>query len=103
MGVVILFDDAGGVPHNFIHRLDHAVRRQAAILFAQVCAIFLEADIHCQLLRRRELGTDEVAGVGGEYIVVVKAGGTAVLHQLAHAGERGETDDTPVQPLPDFI
>lgn len=34
---------------------------------------------------------------------MVKAGGTAVLHQLSHAGEGGEADRIGVQVLPNFI
>ena len=41
--------------------------------------------------------------MGGEHIVVVEAGGAAVLHQLAHAGEGGETDDVLVQIFPDLV
>ena len=34
---------------------------------------------------------------------MVEAGRAAVLHQLAHAGEGGETDDLGVEVLPDLI
>ena len=40
----------------------------------------------------RELRAEQVAGVLREDVVVVEAGGAAVLHQLAHAGEGGEAD-----------
>ena len=41
--------------------------------------------------------------MGGEDVVVVKAGGAAVLHQLAHTREGGEADHFAVQILPDLV
>ena len=40
---------------------------------------------------------------GGEDVVVVKAGGAAVLQQLPHASEGAEAHHVLVQPLPDLI
>ena len=41
--------------------------------------------------------------MGGEHIVVVEAGGAAVLHQLAHAGQAGQPDHILIQVFPDLI
>ena len=54
-GVVIDLNHPGGVPQNFVHRLYHAVRRQAAILTAQVHAAPGGKHPHTQLLRGGKL------------------------------------------------
>ena len=41
--------------------------------------------------------------MGGEDVVVVEAGGAAVLHQLAHAGQAGQPDHILIQVFPDLI
>ena len=102
-GVVVGLNDPGGVPHDLVHRLDHAVRRQAAVLAAQVHAAPGADHADAQLLRGSELGGDQVSAAGREDIVVVKAGGAAVLHQLPHAGEGAQAHRLLVQSLPDLI
>ena len=63
-----------------------------------------EADhADAQLLRGGELGADQVPAAGREDIVVVKAGGAAVLHQLSHAGEGAQAHRLLVQSLPDLV
>ena len=96
-------DDPGGIPHDLVHCLDHAVRRQAAVLAAQVHAAPGADHADAQLLRGGELGADQVPAAGREDIVVVKAGGAAVLHQLPHAGEGAEAHRLLVQSLPDLV
>ena len=49
------------------------------------------------------LCAQQVTAVGGKDVVVVKAGGAAVLHQLAHAGQAGQPDHILVQVFPDLI
>ena len=101
--IVVRLDDPGGVLHNGVHRLDHAVRRQAAVLAGEVHAAPGGEHPHPQLLRGGELGADQVSASGGKDIVVVKAGGAAVLQQLPHAGEGAEAHHLLVQALPDLI
>ena len=101
--VVIRLDDPGGVLHDGVHRLDHAVRRQAPVLAGEVHAAPGGEHPHAQLLRGGELGADQVPAPGGEDVVVVKAGGAAVLQQLAHAGEGAEAHHVLVQALPDLV
>ena len=102
-GIVVLLDAADGVRYDLVHRLYHAVRRQAAVLDAQVHAAAAEIHADAQLLRRRQLCAQQVAAVGGEHVVVVEAGGAAVLHQLTHAGETGQADYVLIQILPDLV
>ena len=90
---MILLDDTGGILHDLIHGLDNAVRRQAAVFFGEVHAAPGGKHPDAQFLSGGELGANQITGVGGKHIVVVKAGGAAVLHQLSHTGKRGETDD----------
>ena len=54
-GVVILLDSRHGVSHNFIHRLHHAVRRQTAVLDAQIHAAAAHVEAHAQRIRCRFL------------------------------------------------
>ena len=49
------------------------------------------------------LCAQQVTAVGGEHIVVVKAGGAAVFHQFAHAGQAGQANYILVQVFPDLI
>ena len=102
-GIVVLLDDPGGVLHDLLHGLHHAVRGQAAVLHTQVHAATAAVHADAQLIGGGKLGAQQVAGVGGEYIMMVKAGGAAVLHQLAHAGEGGETNHITVQIFPNFV
>ena len=100
---MVLLDDPCGVLHNLVHGLNHAVRGEAAVLHTQVHAATAAVHTDAQLVSGGKLGAQQVAGVGGENIMMVKAGGAAVLHQLAHACEGGKADDFTVQVLPDLI
>ena len=100
---MIFFNDPGGVLHDLVHGLYHAVRGQAAVLHAQVHAAPAAVHTDAQFISGGKLGAQQVAGVGGEHIVVVKAGGASVLHQLAHARQRGQADDFAVQDFPYLI
>ena len=102
-GIVIGLNDAGGILHDLVHGLDHAVRRQAAVLSAQVHAAPGGEHADAQFFGGGKLDAGQVSGTGRKDIVVVEAGGAAVLHQLAHTREGGEADDVPVQPFPDLI
>ena len=102
-GVVILLDELGGILHDLVDRLHHAVGRQTAVLDGKVHAAAGGVHADAQLIGRSELSADQIAGMGGENIVMVKAGRAAVLHQLTHAGEGGKTDDVGVEVLPDLI
>ena len=102
-GIVVGFNDPHRIPHNLIHRLHHAVRRQAAVLSGQIHAAAGGKHSDPQLLRRGKLRSQQVARSRREYIVVVKAGGAAVLEQFAHAGEGGQADHLGIQILPDLI
>ena len=100
---MVLRDDALGILHDLVDRLHHAVRRQAAVLHREVHAAAGGVHTDAQLVRGAELRAEQVAGVLREDVVMVEAGRAAVLHQLAHAGEGGETDDLGVEVLPDLI
>ena len=101
--VMVLRDDALGILHDLVDRLHHAVRRQAAVLHREVHAAAGGVHTDAQLVRGAELRAEQVAGVLREDVVMVEAGRAAVLHQLAHAGEGGETDDFGVEVLPDLV
>ena len=100
---MVLLDDPSGVLHDLVHGLHHAVRGQATVLYTQIHAAAAAVHPDAQLVSGGKLGAQQVAGVGGEDVVVVKAGGAAVLHQLAHTREGGEADHFAVQILPDLV
>ena len=97
------FDGVDAVAQDLVHRLHHAVRRQAAVLLAQIHAAPAGVHSDTQLIGGGELRPQQVAAAGGKDVVVVEAGGAAVLHQLAHAGEAGQADDVGVQVFPDLV
>ena len=101
--VMVRFDSPEGVLHDLVHCLDHTVRRQAAVLAAQVHAAPGGYHADAQLLRRGELGAQQVSGPCREYVVVVKAGGAAVLHQFSEACEGAEADHFLIQSFPDLV
>ena len=78
-------------------------RRESAVLPGEVHAAPGGVHPDAKLLRRGELGFQQVPGALGEDVVVVKAGGAAVLQQLPHAGEGAEAHHLLVQALPDLI
>ena len=100
---MILFYAADGISHDFVHRLYHAVRRQTAVLDAQIHAAPAEVHADTQFLRRRQLRTQQVTGAGREYVMKVKAGGAAVLHQFPHTGKAGQADHILVQIFPNLV
>ena len=92
------------IPENLVHGLDHAVRRQSAVLFAQVHAPPGGVHPHSQGLRRGKLRVQQSAGAAaGEHIVVVKDGGAPGFQQLAHAHEGAVVNGFPVQIFPNFV
>ena len=102
-GVVIPLDAADAVGHDLVHRLHHAVRRQAPVLHGQIHTAPAGVHADAQLVRRGKLGPQQIAGALGEHVVVVEAGGAAVLHQLPHAGEGGQAHHVGVQILPNLV
>ena len=102
-GIVILLQDAAGIPQDLIHSLYHAVRRQSAVLPGEVHAApggkHSDAQGFCGL----QLGADQISGACGKDIVVVKAGSAAVLEQFSASCQRGKADDLLVQPLPNLV
>ncbi len=103
-GVVERLHRLPAVPEDFVHGLHHAVRRQAAVLDAQVHTAPGGVEADAQLLRSGELGLQQsLRTTPGKDVVVVKAGGTAAFQQLPQAGEGAVVDYLPVQVLPDFI
>ena len=85
---MIGFYHPDAVGENLIDGLNHAVRRETAILSAQVHAAAGTDHPHSQLCGRRKLDAGQVPGACWKYIVVVEAGGAAVFHHFAHRGER---------------
>ena len=102
-GIVILLDQTGAVGHNLVNGLHDTVRRQTAVLFAQIHTAAAGIHTDAQLVGGGKLRADQIAGVGREDIVMVKAGGAAVLHQLTHAGQTAQADHIVVKILPDLI
>ena len=102
-GIVIGLDDPGGVRHDFIHRLYHAVRGQSSVLPGEVHAAPGGYHPDAQLLRGGELRADEVPGPRRKDVVVVKAGGASVLQELPHAGEGAAAHHLFIQVLPDLV
>ena len=100
---MVRFNGVDAVPQDLVHRLHHTVRRQTAVLFAEVHAAAAGVHADAQLIGGGKLRAQQVAAAGGEDVVVVEAGGAAVLHQLTHAGEAGQADDIGVQILPDLV
>ena len=100
---MVLLDAADAVGHDFVDRLDDAVGRQAAVLDAQIHAAAAGIEADAQLIRGGKLRAEQVAAPGGKDIVVVKAGGAAVLHQLAEPRQAREPDDVGIQIFPDLI
>lgn len=100
---MVFLDTADAVCHDLVYRLHHAIRRQAAVLDAQVHAAPAHIQADAQLPCGAALCAQQVTAMGGEHIVVVKAGGAAVLHQLAHAGQAGQANYILVQVFPDLI
>ena len=101
---MILLHRLLAVPQNLIHRLDHAVRRQTAVLLAQVHAPPGGVHPHAQVLRRGELGIQQGGGAfAGEDIVVVENCGAPGFQQLPHAHGGAVVNCIAVQILPNFI
>ena len=96
-------DGLVAVPQDLVHGLDHGIRGQSPVLFAEIHAAPAGGKADAQGLRRGELGPQQIPAAPGEDIVVVEAGGAAVLHQLPHPGEGGEPHQLRVQVLPDFV
>ena len=101
--IVVSFNGVDAVPQDLIHRLHYAVRRQAAVLLAEVHAAAAGVHADTQLIGGGELRPQQVAAAGGKDVVVVEAGGAAVLHQLAHAGQAGQANYILIQVFPDLI
>jgi len=87
---VVLFYEPDAVLHYLVYGLYHTVRRQAAILFGKVHAAPGGMHTHSYKARSLELGGYKVPAVPWEHVVVVKAGGAAVFHQLSHSCQRRE-------------
>ena len=101
--IVVFLDTADAVCHDLVYRLHHAIRRQAAVLDAQVHAAPAHVEANAQLPCGAALCAQQVTAMGGEHIVVVKAGGAAMLHQFAHAGQAGQANYILIQVFPDLI
>ena len=101
--IVVFLDTADAVCHDLVYRLHHAIRRQAAVLDAQVHAAPAHVEANAQLPCGAALCAQQVTAMGGKDVVVVEAGGAAVFHQLAHAGQAGQPDHILVQVFPDLI
>ena len=92
------------IPQNLVHSLHNAVRRQAAVLLAQVHAAPGGVHPDAQILRGGELCVQQPLRLPlRENVVVVEAGGAAVFHQLSHAGDGAVVDHLTVQILPDLV
>ena len=102
-GIVVLLHRRLAVPQNLVHRLDHAVRRQAAVLFAQVHAAPGGGHPHPQVPGGGELGPQQVPGSAGKDVVVVKDGGASGFQQLAHAHDGAVVNRLAVQILPNLV
>ena len=100
---MVRLNGVDAVAQDLVHSLHHAVRRQAAVLFAEIHAAPAGVHADAQLIGGGKLRAQQVAAAGGENVVVVEAGGAAVLHQLAHAGETGQADHIGVQIFPDLV
>ena len=103
-GVVILLRRRLGVPQNLVHGLDHAVRGQAAVFFAQVHAAPGGRHADPQVPGGGKLGVQQGGGgPAGEDVVVVEDGGAAGFQQFSHAHQGAVVDRLAVQVLPDLI
>ena len=92
-----------GSPHDLIHRLHHTVRRQAAVLTAEVHAAPGSEHSNAQRIRGGELCLQKIPASCREDIVVVKAGGASIFQQLPHTGKGGKANYLPVQVFPYLI
>ena len=102
-GIVVLADEIHAVAHDLVHSLHHGIRRQTAVLLGEVHAAAGEVHPHTQSVGCSGLGADQISGVLGEDVVVVKDSGAAVLEQLAHAGHGGKAHCVLVESLPDLV
>ena len=92
------------IPQDLVHGLHHTVRRQAAVLLAQVHAAPGGVHPDAQILRGGELCVQQPLRLPlRENVMVVEAGGAAVFHQLPHAGDGAVVDHLTVQILPDLV
>ena len=92
------------IPQDLVHGLHNAVRRQATVLLAQVHAATGGVHPDAQILRGGELCVQQPLRLPlWENVMVVKAGGAAVFHQLPHAGDGAVVDHPAVQILPDLV
>ena len=101
--VVVFLNAADAVRHDLVHRLHHAVRRQPAVLFAEIHAAPAGVHPDTQRVGGGKLAFQQVAAVGGKNVVMVEAGGAAMLHQLPHTGEAGQAHHVPVQIFPYLV
>ena len=102
-GIVIGLDEAGGILHNFIHRLHHGIGRQTAVLDRQVHRPARAVHPDAKLRGRFKLRADQIARARGEDVVMVKAGRAAVLHEFAHARQARQAHDVGIEVFPDLI
>ena len=92
-GIMVLLHRPPAVPQDLVHRLDHAVRRQTAVLAAQVHASPGGVHPDAQVLCGGKLAVQQSAGISaGEDVVVVKNGGASGFQQLPHAHDRAVID-----------
>ena len=101
--VVIEIDQPFAVRQYLVHSLHHRIRRQSAVLYRQVHAAPGGMEAHAQAFRGPELGGYKVSSVLGKDVMVVEAGGAAVLHQLCHAYLGAEQHHILIQVFPDLI
>ena len=101
--IMIGFDQARGVLHNFVYCLHHGIGGKAAVLDGQIHRAARAVHADAELRGSLKLRADKVAGASREDIVVIEAGCAAVLHKLTHARQARQADDVGVKVFPDFI
>ena len=84
---MIGLDEPRGVGHDLIDRLHDGIGRETAVLDGQVHGAARAVHADAKRICGFELRADQIAAARGEDVMVVKAGGAAVLHKFAHAGQ----------------
>ena len=101
--IVMALDQASGVGQDLVVVLDHAVRRQPAVLLPQAHRAAGRMEAQPDLLRGGDLGRDQITAATRVHVEVVGGRGAPSQGQLAQADPRRHVRRLLVQAAPDRI